>query len=668
MDTDLAGRLRKLKDVKSYKEPLLEAVANSIQSISQFGQSGGRIDIFIEWQDVPDLFAEPGREKPFRAIKNIVIRDNGQGFNQENLKSFKRLDTTYKARDFGCLGIGRLLWLKVFSSVEVTSVCVDGQKKIRRSFVFDVANEVSNLKEELVDDCAPLETEVKLKNIRSDFQNRRSVDVESIAEVIFKHFLLLYVLGVVPAICVHDGEKKKNVNEIYTELLVGGTQTVDKFKIGDNEFELLQQKFNIPSTNKLSSGVYLCAGQRVVEKRKKGIDPRINETLTDADENRFLYVGLVKGEYLDAHVNPTRQTIVFPDRDLSEEDSDELCFDCVETELIQCVNKKVSSYLKDEFANLSAQSSKRLTHFVDDIAPEFKGFVNRCGGDLFVSSDKSDSQLWDYVHREFFNYEKKVRAEVDGLISLDWSEDEAEEKIRSIEERIAPISSHDLVRFSARRGYYLNMLKKAISLRDDGKYQKESAVHSLIFPMQRDSASSEGMSQQNLWLIDDRLTFSHYLSSDKSFSSIPITTIDGPQRMDLATLRLYGVGDSMTPGELTIIEFKRPGRNDYDSDNNPISQVLDYVEQLRAGRVRALDGTEISNAANLPIFCYVIAQFTENLKKQCRNSGLTHNAIGDYYFGTIYNVYFEIMNFNSLYKKARERNHALLKAAHINDF
>ena len=116
MDADLAGRLAKLKDIKSYKEPLLEAVANSIQAIQQTGRKDGHIEVFIEWLDESksDIVAANGGERPYRKIQNIVIRDNGPGFTEANFQSFLKLDSQYKADEFGCLGVGRLLWLKVW--------------------------------------------------------------------------------------------------------------------------------------------------------------------------------------------------------------------------------------------------------------------------------------------------------------------------------------------------------------------------------------------------------------------------------------------------------------------------------------------------------------------------------------------------------------------------
>lgn len=665
MDADLAGRLAKLKDIKSYKEPLLEAVANSIQAIQQVGQKDGQIEVFIEWLDESksDIVAANGGEHPYRKIQNIIIRDNGPGFTEANFQSFLKLDSQYKADEFGCLGVGRLLWLKVFSTVEVNSVYSEGGKKFQRSFHFSAEKEVSEIVKREVEDGKSISTEIKLKNIRWGFQNKRTVTLDDIAETIFRHFLLLYVMETVPKITVHDNEETREVLTYYQRAYNGEKPDKSSFRICGHEFSLIQQKLKTRPTEKLPTAVYFCAGQRVVSPCK-GIDPRVCNALgaKNGAGEPFMYVGLLQGDYLDANVSSTRKQIIFPTVTPEGED-DGLPFEPIESQLLEKVNDLIRAYLKSEFEALTAGSNARLQRFVDDEAPEFKGFVNQFRDELFVTPNESNHNVYEYLHRRFFESERVQSKKVSDLISVDWSGQDAEEKIEEIERRMAPYASHDLVRFAAKRKFYLEMLRKATQLKDDGKYQREAAVHSLIFPMQSDTAGSEGMTKQNLWLIDDRLAFSHYIASDKRFSAIPITDSESIQRMDLAALKLYAVGDSTRPGELSIIEFKRPGRNDYDSDENPISQVLDYVEELKNGKITAADGTEISNAKNLPIFCYVIAQFTEKLRRQCRNSNLAHNEISDFYFGTVQNVYFELMNFNSLLRKAHDRNHALLVAA-----
>ncbi len=72
----------------------------------------------------------------------------------------------------------------------------------------------------------------------------------------------------------------------------------------------------------------------------------------------------------------------------------------------------------------------------------------------------------------------------------------------------------------------------------------------------------------NLWLIDDRLTFHNYLASDKTISSMPITSDTSNKEPDILSLNAYdnpmffNEKQSIPFASLTIIELKRPMRDD----------------------------------------------------------------------------------------------------------
>jgi len=669
MQTNLQGRLRKLRQVENYKMPLLEAVANSVQAIpvDQIQNQKGKVEVSIIWDDDANMQLESiGKKATYRQIKDIVIKDNGVGFDDKNLKSFQTLDTTFKEKDFGCLGVGRLLWLKAFDHVEIKSCYLQDGKQMRRRINFSVKGEVEELPPSDVpvssDEEQSTWTEVRLVGLKNECRNKRGVSVHDVAEVILKHFVLLFSLGSMPNVSVGDGENKRVVNDLFRSVAFD-TPRKDEFTEGNRQFVFYQQKLRMPATKATPSAVYLCAGGRVVSKLTKDVDPKIGPELTDGSGQPFLYVGLLRSDFLDENVSSSRDVIIFPETS-SSEDSGELSFGGpTESALGKKVSEFAAAFLAPEFKVMTESSNDRLQTFADNYAPEFKGFLNEHRQELFVSQSAKDEDLYFEVHKKFYEYEREQNKRIEKLVACDWAEENPEEMIDRITADIEPIHAHDLAKFAAHRKFYLDMLKKAMQLRDDGNYQREKAVHSLVFPMRQDSLTSDGMSRHNLWLLDDRLAFSHYLASDKSLKSMPITDSQSIDRPDIMALRLYGQGDSERPGELSIIEFKRPGRNDYNEESNPVSQVLDYVDELRAGRVSATDGTEISNAGRMPIFCYVIAQFTDKLKKQCRHSGLKENANGDYYFGTVDGVYFEVTSINSLYRKAYEHNQALLRAA-----
>src|SRR3546814_11616723 len=86
------------------------------------------------------------------------------------------------------------------------------------------------------------------------------------------------------------------------------------------------------------------------------------------------------------------------------------------------------------------------------------------------------------------------------------------------------VCSSDLVsalaQYIQHRKIILEFLERAINVREGEKnFPLEKVVHQLVFPMQHTSDEIE-YSQQNLWMIDERLTFHSFISSDKRKQSL----------------------------------------------------------------------------------------------------------------------------------------------------
>ncbi len=129
IETNLQGRVRNTPlPLTSGLFPLFEAVVNSIHAIEESGLAldNGKIHIRIDRLPGQGKLFDSGDKKkrgpePQGDITGFTVTDNGIGFNENNYKAFKTLDTDHKAIK-GCRGIGRLLWLKAFERVEVKSI------------------------------------------------------------------------------------------------------------------------------------------------------------------------------------------------------------------------------------------------------------------------------------------------------------------------------------------------------------------------------------------------------------------------------------------------------------------------------------------------------------------------------------------------------------------
>ena len=665
MKANIPGRVNKLRAVSNYKIPLLEGVANSIQSLLSSKIEQPLITVKIIFESEATYPNEKNASRYYHKIKDIEITDNGAGFNEKNFESFETMDSDLKTTDFGCKGIGRFYWLKAFSSVSIDSVFIskNGDKK-RRQFDFSI-DDIQNHHLSGVPKDQPIGTTVTLHGLHETVQNKQEVTLDDISRVIVNHFLLEFVNKQVPEIVVTDGYQIKRVNDEFGALESSEPLTC-RFQVQNYDFELIQQRLNVKAKKSMSSGLYYCAGNRVVGKASSLLNPKFDSILEDESGNELLYVGLLKSSLFDSLVNSDRTAIVYPD-------GTELNLYPSEREVLQPAEALSEEYLSPELKRIESLSKETLDHFANEEAPEYKGFLNEHAAELYIKPNSSTSEIRDYLSTQYFQYERQQKSAVDKLIEVEWSEEDAEEKISEIEKKIRPIATHDLVRFAAQRAYYLKMFAKAIKVKtntakNQREYQPEEVVHSLIFPMGKDSTDFEGMDQQNLWLIDDRLTFNYYLSSDKAFRNIPIINDNSLKRPDIFVAKLFSLGEHPSNAmELSIIEFKRPGRSDYTPKENPLTQVLDYVLRIRNGKETSSDGEEITDYRTIPINCYVVAQLTENLRNSCKMYGLQQNAIEDSFYGfnPHLQAYIEVMSLNALFRKAKERNHALLRAAKL---
>lgn len=214
------------------------------------------------------------------------------------------------------------------------------------------------------------------------------------------------------------------------------------------------------------------------------------------------------------------------------------------------------------------------------------------------------------------------------------------------------------------RKIILDFLQQAIS-RDEGsnKYPLEEVVHQLVFPM-RLTSDDIPTHEQNLWIIDERLTFHSFLASDKRLDSLPgrFESVS-EKRPDFFIFDEKIVFSDTKLGEspinsITIVEFKRPGRNDYTASDNPVMQSFKLVEQIRAGKF-VVNGRAVSVANDkIPATAYAVCDLTDTLRSALNDldAFVTPDNQGYYGFHRKYGVFYEVVDYNKLLRDAEKRN------------
>ncbi len=227
-----------------------------------------------------------------------------------------------------------------------------------------------------------------------------------------------------------------------------------------------------------------------------------------------------------------------------------------------------------------------------------------------------------------------------------------------------------LAQYVAHRKIIVELLEKAISRApDQEKYPLERAVHHLIFPM-RTTSDDLPYDQQNLWLVDERLTYHSFVASDMPLSSLSAVDNDSGKRPDLFAFdRRIAFSEGEQPiSSITVVEFKRPQRDDYTPGDNPLSQSFGMIEKIRAGRFNDHRGRPISVVtAAIPAFCFVVADLTPSLKDVLVGMDAQLGPDGQGYFGfhRNYKIYYEVIDYNKLVRDAKKRNRIFFEKLNI---
>ncbi len=311
-----------------------------------------------------------------------------------------------------------------------------------------------------------------------------------------------------------------------------------------------------------------------------------------------------------------------------------------------------------------------MSDFVANKAPRYRSILDRIAeNDKIVDPNISNKDLELKLHTHLMTIESELLSEGHDLIKLNSIEDDENysKQLENYLSKASDLKKSDLANYVAHRKVILDILSKAIKIREDSKYSKEDVIHKLIMPMQK-SSNELFSDDSNLWLIDERLAFHNFLSSDKTIKSMPITDIDSNKEPDLMTLNIYdnpllvNEGQSLPLASITVVEIKRPMRNDekQGEEKDPIEQALGYLKLVRNGNVKTETGRQIPNSENIPGFCYVLCDITSSIKDRCDMLDLqvTSDKLGYFGYHKTFKAYIEVLSFDRLLNIAKERNRA----------
>lgn len=653
--------------------PLYELISNSIHSIDERKKAGlmgegesGRIIVKLIRNGDPKT-QEQIRTNDDYPIHSIEVEDNGIGMNEENFRSFIEADTDHKL-DIGGKGLGRFVCLKAFKWLSVKSTY-----KVSNGFRKREIN-LKNTKvgfEVTVDEPSKIElfrTTCILHDFIEKYQKFAPKPMAEIANSIITHFQLYFIRNEAPhIIVVNQNGTSIDLNQQYRKYF--NARVTDKdFKIGEDVFTVYLSKTNSANSHRL----HYCAHNRSVKYDwLGGLIVELGKTAVREGDESYYYAAFVVSNALDESVSNERTGFTFPDADEEEDDeAEEITLPKIRRKAVAAIESMISEYIEQA----RTQKIENYRQVVNAEMPQYRAVLNHKADKVKRLAANLSKQELDYeLYKIESDWKADIRKKGTEIIEKKKDVTTMEEYKKLYEEYLSDmneVGQSELARYIVHRKSILDLLDILTSKEGlEDKYANEDLVHCVFFPI-RTTSDVVPYEKQNLWLLDERLSYHSYLASDKMFSSMEgvEVTENEDSRPDLLILNnafAFSEEKDAPYQSISIVEFKKPERDNYqDNDNkkNPLDQVEQYVEDLIDGKIKNRKGRTITITKDTPFYIYIVCDLTASLRKilERRDFMKTPDGLGYYNFrNKRYNGFVVVYSYDKVKADARKRNQIL---------
>lgn len=662
MKVDLVGKIKNTQLPRSKALlPMFEAVVNSFQAIEERsnGQTTPRIEILVEREEML-----PGMESDGE-VNGFTVTDNGVGFNGENFESFFTSDTQYK-RGRGGKGLGRFIWLKAFSSAEIESHFRENGKIMKRAFQFTTSTDQPEGVAEESSVTAP-KTTARLVGMLSPYKEHCPRGLGLIGHRLIEHCLPFFLDPQCPAVILRDEKTSIDLNQYFRETFAEKASQ-HSFQIGEATFQLKGLRVHNP--HEMHHRLIYAANAREVfpEKLDKHI-PNLQKRLNDEDGS-FVYLGFVEGAYLDEHVNSERTNFSFPLEHNADEMFDEITLEAIRKEALSGVGNDLQPFLEE----INSEKRSIINTYVEKEAPQYRA-LTRYMDEIIdrIPPGTKGMALEMALHEQLYKKQRELKLEshrlIEDSVKSALRPEEYEAELNGFLERENELGKSSLAQYVVHRKIILEFLEKSLQTNPEtGKYPLEEVIHKIIYPM-RTTSDDVPYEQQNLWIIDERLSYHWFLTSDLPLDQTSVLDNESAARPDLMIFdrALSFAEDNTALNSLVIIEFKQPDRRSYNKED-PVDQVYRLIREIKSGHFKDRNGREIKvQSERIPAYAYVICDTTKAVEIIAENKGLlrTPDNLGYYGYNPALSAYVEIISYSKLLNDAKKRNKILFDKLHL---
>ncbi len=667
----------KLREAHRF-QPLFEAIENSFNSIEekakeQPGFEGGRITVQI-LRDTQKTFEEiPKSNVTPPEVTGFSVSDNGVGFRPANWNAYQEVYTSYK-KSRGGKGVGRLSYLQAFDHAEVKSVYHEQGKCFCRTF--KIVRSKGGTEEENNKEIASQEsnTTLNLLSFHSRLRDKAPKALDAIARQIAEHFFKRLSVGSQACLVLRDEWSRRDIDlrTFCNEEMVLEKSEV-ALTVGTHVLQVTHTKCRIRVADKHQ--VHLCADNRVASSYPLStIHLPTKGSLANGD-NKYFYVAFVEGDILNREATQDRLGFTLPDQANVEQAELPYSEDqpvSIE-EIIHAVGVAAKEFLKADIDPLREKHKERIEKFCNSGVIYRPLLSQRMDQLMLIPMNLPDAEFEQSIWRVYHDWKSDVRQRFnqmaktvqENISDLNIYRDSYRVALRDLNQ----MAMHELAMYITDRRAVIDFLWERLRASHTGKFRDEDAIHDIFFPRKKTSLDI-AWDESNLWLIDERLAFQQFAASDLSFRD-QMPDSESLKRPDISVLydrvfdETFAFTDSEYPpyNSVTLIEFKRPERKNYDEKENPVAQAVRYIKEMRASQVFKRDKHVFRISDSVPIHIFVVCHIVDELLSHidAYNPIQTPDGEGRIIYLHHYKAYIEVISFEKLIADARKRNEAFFR-------
>lgn len=642
--------------------PIVEIVVNAIQAIESGSGTDGKITIRVHRVDQLEM------DGALPDVHSFEINDNGIGFTDENHQSFDTLYTDLKIGEGG-KGFGRFTCLKYFENLHVESIYRDKSVFKQRKFSMGKDNDI--IVNERISEPAEMKSGavIHLSALKKGktIDKKLSTIARNLVEKLLPYFITKDYICPKIILSEEDGSGAIQLNDYFSNELSAVIKetsvTPNTFTLTGNQGEetFCVRVFKLYYPKNQKSKISLVAHKREVSGSAiHNYIPEFSDDFYEKNgsgegnpEKNYIVKAYVFSSYLDQNVSLERGGFEF-------EMEHDILLGISQIE----IESRSADIAKDAVgSDITARQEKkreRVRSYVDQEAPWHKDILDKIdltGMPYNPSSEEIESRL----QQEKYIQEAQIKRDVTKLLT-DSNLESLKGNVPEIVRKISGTSKNDLIHYIALRKNILDILEKSLQTDETGAYASEGVVHDIIFP-RKGNTDITSFKDHNLWIIDERLNFTNFVSSDEPLSG------QSSGRPDLLVYnhRVLFRGDNEASNPITIFEFKKPQRDDFanpSSHEDPVQQIVRYVNSIRDGKYTTPEGRQMLVAGNTPFYGYVVCDVTPKVKdwlEREKNFKPMPDRLGWFTWIDNINLYIEVISWDKVLRDAKMRNQIFFK-------